>query len=148
VKCLSLGGQHSAAVSALHDSSTSQENALPPKGPSSGQKVHVLHTWGFGEYGVLGHGEHCPEYSPRLVSISLGESSNSEAHEAAELQEPQVSAGGTHTLVKDEAGRVLGCGRDERDSGVLGVDRREIPMDGIAIRLAQVWYTKARNQLL
>jgi hypothetical protein len=144
VRSLSLGGQHSSAVSALSAIGEESGTAVPKEGIGTGSKVYVLHTWGYGEFGVLGHGERLLEHFPRLVNIQLGVNSSEKAPELEELhahqdlQEPQVSAGGTHTLVNDEAGRVFACGRDEKDSGVLGVHSSEIDLNGIADRLAQV----------
>ena len=120
---LSLGGQHSVAVVASHSSNSTQP---------------ALHTWGFGDFGVLGHGAHLPQHFPRALHLTSNSS-------AAQLQPAQsrhdgavhLAAGGTHTLVVDAAGRVFACGRDEGE-GRLGIPAHRLDGQGLCLSPALV----------
>lgn len=99
IRALSLGGQHSAAIA------------------SSGE----LLTWGYGDFGCLGHGTFASELEPRAVAALYRDDSVDDAIYAEHVNsEALVSAGGAHTLVADRHGRVFVCGRDEGD-GRLGI---------------------------
>ena len=140
---LSLGGQHSAAI-AIAPSDVIEDAKEPVSSVTSAPR---LLTWGFGEFGALGHGGPQPEHFPCQVA-SLNQHL-ADAQQAGETQlkssrvadAPAVSAGGTHTLVRDVRGRVFACGREDGD-GRLGVQRRDLDGSGISSSLAQVRYLR------
>lgn len=110
-------------------SEASAASAHPPP-PETPQPRQSLHTWGYGEFGALGHGLHLPEHFPKQVAGMFRDAEGSD-----NTQPPCVSAGGTHTLVADAAGRVFAAGRDEGD-GRLGLPDAE--SDGLLLSFAQV----------
>jgi hypothetical protein len=119
--------------------------------------VYILYTWGYGEFGVLGHGEHLPEHYPRAVSgMFQGHTSALSNDEAAAMRvaaAPSVSAGGSHTLVADVFGRVFACGRDDGE-GRLGLRHAQIDNTGLLLKFHQVrtpcflLLTRGRHHLL
>lgn len=68
-----------------------------------------LATWGNGDLGRLGHGDECTNVEVPVVCSTLS---------AEGIRVKQVSCGGAHTLVLDDAGRVYSMGLN--DEGQLG----------------------------
>ena len=93
----------------------------PAQTPAAARK---LHTWGYGEFGVLGHSTHLPQHYPREVEKSV-----MDAH--------TVSAGGTHTLALDINGYVFACGRDT-NNGCLGISGPPVDQFGLLMAFAPV----------
>jgi Regulator of chromosome condensation (RCC1) repeat len=137
---LSLGGQHSAAI-VLSTPSRQDDVARDDRAPAAVRSADMrneaagalqLQTWGYGEFGVLGHRQHLPQHYPRSVGFQPDA-----AGAARVVSEPAVSAGGTHTLALDAAGRVFACGRDEGE-GRLGISRPPVDESGLLFTLHQV----------
>ena len=141
---LALGGQHSAALTmardtpcklALESSQAQQQQGAAGSAPLA-QAEHVLHTWGYGEFGALGHGEHLPEHYPRHV-LSVLQPVERPGEVGISSQMPSVSAGGTHTLLVDQFGRVFACGRDEGE-GRLGATGPQLDDRGVLLLFSRV----------